>query len=95
MAQTARAAFETLGAGVEMDKLDVLLEGPDFRMETESRESRSHAATLGAELADCADRARLEPHIRELRSGLVRRPDRDPRPYTAPPATNAFFNSSI
>jgi hypothetical protein len=33
MAQTARAAFKTLGAGVEMEKLDVLLEGPDFRTE--------------------------------------------------------------
>jgi tetratricopeptide (TPR) repeat protein len=36
MAQTARATFEMLGVGVEMNKLDVLLEGPDFRMETET-----------------------------------------------------------
>ena len=33
MAETARATFKTLGAGVEIDKLDVLLEGPDFRAE--------------------------------------------------------------
>ena len=34
MAEMARATFKTLGAGVEIDKLDVLLEGPDFRAET-------------------------------------------------------------
>ena len=28
-----RATFKTLGVGVEIDKLDVLLEGPDFRAE--------------------------------------------------------------
>ncbi len=33
MAEMARATFQTLGAGVEIDKLDVLLEGPDFRTE--------------------------------------------------------------